>query len=61
MTYTTIEVQNLIKRFNRECTGQPWFEEDEEWLNKNVPENPEKSSFRKGIDDYDWTNETLNG
>lgn len=30
------EVVELIKKFNKDCTGQPWFESDENWIEKNL-------------------------
>ena len=35
-TYNKNEVIKLIKRFNKERCGQPWFEEDDKWIEENI-------------------------
>ncbi len=42
-TYNKNEVIKLIKKFNKERCGWPWFEEDEEWIEENIkPKEDEK-------------------
>lgn len=30
------EVIQLIKKFNKDCTGQPWYEFDDKWIEENL-------------------------
>lgn len=33
--YTEQEVYDILRRYNSEQEGQPWFDTDEEWFKKN--------------------------
>ena len=34
--YSKQEVGKLIRRYSKECTGQPWFNTNEDWINENL-------------------------
>lgn len=35
-SYSRSEVDSLIRQYSKECTGQPWFDTDEKWIENNL-------------------------